>query len=103
MSAAEISPRKLGPKKSCANDKLRVDHLLVWLSARNGAAVKSAICTDDEGTDKVGIPEVLSNQNDGVEGEILRRCTHTSELARVCCRSLKTEERELKASTGFDG
>jgi len=34
-----------------------VDHLLVWLSARNGAAVQSAICTDDEGTDKVGIPQ----------------------------------------------
>jgi hypothetical protein len=28
---------------------------------------------------------------------------HTSDFGRVCCRSLKTEEREPKASTGDDG
>ena len=54
------------------------------------------------GAGRVGIPassqleaESREKSHDGV--------LHTSDFGRVCRRSLKTEEREPKASTGDDG
>jgi len=49
--------------------------------------------------DKVGIPDSGVTQSQ-IQEAILDGVLHTSGFGRVCCRSLKTEERELKASTG---
>ena len=60
------------------------------------------ICTSADGAGKVGTPRpgLLAAESTEKSRDGVRR---TADLGHVCRRSLKTEEREPKASTGDDG
>ena len=61
------------------------------------------ICTSVNRAVKVGIPAAGGTWRQICGRNPVNGVLRTSDFGRVCCRSLKTEEREPKASTGDDG